>query len=358
MEKRTPLNSLSDKYGYKPELLNFKSGKALEKIASTTYIPNDLDKIIRDIQASPDKDSVYLYDRALGCGETYGPNNNGDWFGRDDLINHHDSFTKTAALYRLHKNTGPNIGKVMASSYNEKLDTVDLILKAPLRELSDDIRKLDQGFSLATSMGAKVEHDVCSICGKKSKSRGEYCSHLKYSMLKMFEDGRQVYAENPRPRFIDISLVVIPADPGSAVLRKIASITRDQYIKKTTERQPERGHIDSRMIKFAYQTMSPMDAIMTLHSIVGPLRPDEFQAIFSKNASLLVPNAVAKVTYSRVKPIDIKGKCIEKIANEIKDITTLEQAGEACYIPMSNVMRDAYLSYRIATKTVPGPFIV
>lgn len=346
--------------GLKPELLNFSSGRALEKIASTTYIPEELDKIIRDIQAAPEKDSVYLYDRALGAGEVYGPNNNGDWFGKDELINHHDSFTKSAALYRHHQNKGPKIGDVVGSAYNKRLDTVDLIIKAPLSQVAADVKKLENGFALGTSMGARVEHDICSICGKKSRHRGEYCPHLKYNMLKMYEDGNQVFARNPKPRFIDISLVIIPADPSSAVLRKIAGLDGFNFHEKQSIKSEfdHRGPINRKLLKIAYEMMNPMDAVMTLDSIIGPLRPDEFSAIFNKNASLIMSGVTPCVTYKHVKMGQINGKVMNKFAYEIRDITTLEDGGETCYMSMSEPLREAYLKYRILTKTVPGPFII
>lgn len=321
IEKRID-HPLSD-HGLHSRVLTFSEGNALEKVARDNYIPPSLDKAIREIQSSPDPSMVYLYDRALGAGEIYGPNNNGDFFSKSDLKSHHDSFVKSARLYRHHKSNGPNIGDVMASAYNEKLDTVDLIIRAPLEKVASDVEKLDNGFILATSMGARLKYDVCSYCGNRASRRSLYCPHLKYNMLKMYPDGRQVYAINPSPKFVDISLVVIPAAPESAILRKIAS-KRSSIVETLNSGiiAPARGVINPLIVEKT-ANLNRRDLIMTIDSVKGPLRPDEFCAIMRKDASIINPDIVPYVGYKRVAGRLFEGNRIEKLASAIDVIPDL-----------------------------------
>ena len=69
----------------------------------------------------------------------------------------------------------------------------------------------------------KIPFDICNICGNKAPTRKHYCEHLRF-MLRMMhpETGRKVYAINIRPKFFDISYVLIPADKTALTLKKVA----------------------------------------------------------------------------------------------------------------------------------------
>jgi hypothetical protein len=43
------------------------------------------------------------------------------------------------------------------------------------------------------SMGCRIQHSVCSICGNKAKTKFEYCDHIKYMRGKIFNDGKKAY---------------------------------------------------------------------------------------------------------------------------------------------------------------------
>ncbi|NDC22579.1 MAG: hypothetical protein EBZ49_00390 [Proteobacteria bacterium] len=69
----------------------------------------------------------------------------------------------------------------------------------------------------------RVPFDVCSICGNKAPTRQQYCEHLKYYMGKIHPDtGKMAYAINTRPKFFDISQVLIGADKIAKTLKKVA----------------------------------------------------------------------------------------------------------------------------------------
>jgi hypothetical protein len=186
-----------------------------------------------DIQnkwASLDKDpnKSYLHVIAMTDSTKYGPNNNGDFFYGDDLRKYHPSFIENAYVFLHHVNKDPkkSLGKPIYSFYNENMHRVELILAIdkdkPLSAKTVASIKADE--DIYVSMGVKVSHDICSICGNKARTRKEYCTHLRYNMKKILPDGRQVYAINPAPlKFFDISVVSKPADKVAWALEKAAS---------------------------------------------------------------------------------------------------------------------------------------
>lgn len=62
----------------------------------------------------------------------------------------------------------------------------------------------------------------CTICGNRAATRREYCDHLKYEMGKIYPDGTQSAALNPKPKFFDSSWVIRPADRTGLMLKKVA----------------------------------------------------------------------------------------------------------------------------------------
>lgn len=332
----------------------FRSNEGLNKVAfaAGTHIPDKLGRLIREIERSPEPGMVYFYDRAMGAGEVYGANNNGDWFGRDELIEHHPSFEKDAHMFRHHQNKDPNnaIGSIVGAAYNYPLDTVDLILKAPLEKVAAEVQAYEGGNIVQTSMGAKVPHDECSICANKARTRMEYCEHLRMHMRKIMPDGRQVYAKNPKPKFVDLSVVIVGADPGSMFLRKIASFKGGELKKKdvgsfsTSERRPV---LHPKVV----EAMSPFefeDAIATLHQVVGPLRPDEFQAVMRKDASLIRTDIIPYVGYQMVSG-DFSGTAERRIVPVLQKIAgqCIDEGSRIIQADfMSGDERYAYLHYR------------
>jgi hypothetical protein len=372
MDKRTPFE-FEAAYGQKSYVLNFgEDPQALTKLASVeAHIPDKLASAMQSIQAAPEPGMAYLYDRALGAGEIYGANNNGDWFGRDELINHHETFEKYAKFYEHHKNKDPsnNIGDVVAAAYNYPLDTVDLILRSPMEKIAYDLKRMKRGHVMATSMGAKVPYDECNYCGNRAKTRAKYCIHLRTQMLKIMRDGRQVYAKNPRPRFVDISKVVIAADPGSQILRKVANLQVFLDPAGINKRSAMRKEIDAGRFDLkpgegrpvmrpelieATNHLDRPSAIRTLDSALGELRPDEFQAVLHKDASRIRPDIIPYVMPERVPHRVLDGEPHLKIANlcSMVENLPLDQSAKVTFADfLDRHEKVAYLQYR---KSRPG----
>lgn len=322
----------------------------MDKIASLgSHIPEKLQKRISYIEKNAEKNKAYFYIRALGAGEVYGPNNNGDWFGKDELINHHETFEKDAHFFRNHNNKDPRnkIGDVSSAAYNYELDTVDLIAEADTKDIQEELAKIASGDSyMMTSMGAKVPYDECSICGNKAKQRIQYCNDLRFNMLKILPDGRQVHAKNPSPKFVDISSVIVPAEPYSKALRKIASyFDKESEIKKTDIGNiQDRGVIKKEVID-AVSHLPFSEGIGTLTSTYGPLRPDEFLAVLHKDASLIQESYIPYVSYEQpTKTASFVSN--ETLGKHLDFIETNNCGSDFVHFSMTPMEKMAYINYR------------
>lgn len=216
----------------------------------------------------PDPANIYVLVNALGAGEFWGSNINGDWFPEGSLIHKgpiygYETFYQ-AFPYKHHVNKDPSrsFGKVELACWNDAMKRVELIVsinreRARRFGAEDVIDKLDRNMFPDVSMGCKVPYDLCSKCldwekyrraqstfdpkrhrsvgaavlefHKKDPIRGlsvtrnDYCEHLKTMLNKILSDGTKVYAINDYPRFFDISFVFIGADKTAKVMAKLAS---------------------------------------------------------------------------------------------------------------------------------------
>lgn len=197
-----------------------------EETGLTKQASAEIDDFVKDIHV---RDGFYyLHINAMGAGEYYGSNRNGDYFPEEQLIRWHKTFeTSPAHLFRHHVNKDPAkaIGKVIFSYYNHRMHRVELIVEASKTLAADEYYKITElGQYPATSMACNTPFDVCSVCGNKAHSRNEYCTHLTTQLNTLYPDGRKVMALNLGPlKFFDISIVIRPADITSSVLEKVAN---------------------------------------------------------------------------------------------------------------------------------------
>lgn len=217
------------------------------KTASKRDLPKEVDEAIKNLKRK--KDHSYVLVTAMGDGETWGENKNGDYFpydglmgvqntpvwgemaGKDERLNSDKKNVQRyltfqdASFFKHHRNKierDPHFGYVPASIWNPKMRTVLLIIGVDRNKDPENAAKIDRNELINVSMGAKLPWDRCSICHKKHKSVSEYCNHLKFQMHKIMPDGRRAYAENLFPRFFDISDVTRPAFLAGQQLEKIA----------------------------------------------------------------------------------------------------------------------------------------
>ena len=169
---------------------------------------------------APDDNHFGIHLIAMGCGEDYGFNKNGDWWTRDGLKHNTGSygahtFVKNGAYYLEHNNRGPEVarGSIKAARYNDDMQRVELVVWGDKRKAEEDYQHAKTGKTLTFSMSARVPDDECSCCGHRAKSSRNYCGHLKHSMTKWLAPfSKFAYAINHKPNFFDISRVRNPAD--------------------------------------------------------------------------------------------------------------------------------------------------
>ena len=217
------------------------------KVATTRDLPKEVDEAIKNLARK--KDHSYVLVTAMGDGETWGENKNGDYFpfdglmgvqntpvwkevaGKDERANEEMKAKeryKTFAdghFFHHHKNKiehDPHFGYVPASIWNPKMRTVLLIIGIDNKKDPETAEMIARNELLAVSMGAKLPWDRCSICKSKHKTLLQYCPHLRNQMHQTLPDGRKVYAENLFPRFFDISKVTRPAFLAGMQLEKVA----------------------------------------------------------------------------------------------------------------------------------------
>jgi hypothetical protein len=180
------------------------------KSASSSAIT---EKLIRD--NLPDKDHFAVHNIALGAGEFWGQNRNGDYFPEEMLIRDHPTFVKNGHFFREHKNSNPKyaIGKVVASAFNEPMHRVELIIHGDKRKAEPEYERAKAGKESHYSMSVSVPYDICSCCEHKAAKTIYYCPCLQDHMNQWMPKFKKfAYAENPKGRFFDISDVANNAD--------------------------------------------------------------------------------------------------------------------------------------------------
>ncbi len=223
------------------------------------------------------KNNAYLHVIAMGAGDYYGQNNNGDFFYEKDLKEYHKTF-ETAGIFVQHFNKDPSksIGNVVKSIYNDAMHRVELLLEIRKSKAPDIYADIERGDRIKVSMGVKVPQEMCSYCGSITKgSLANRCDHLKFNMHQQMGNGQVVYAINiPPMNFFDISVVRKPADSqGHALFQKVASENED--------------HLEDKIATL----VKHMDAIDTLPSAVSIDELDKFRKGFSPEAIVKIVNA-------------------------------------------------------------------
>ena len=214
------IDSMSFSEDWKVTLLDAES-EGLEKAAAADEVMD----FTKNMEKKPGK--FYLHINAMGAGEYYGANRNGDYFPEENLLQWYKTFeTSPAHVFRHHVNKDPSIaiGKVIYSYYNPRMHRVELVAEVDDELAAAEKSAIEAGRFPMTSMACHTPYDVCSICGNKASTRAMYCQHLNSQLGQTLPDGRKVMSLNVGPlKFFDISMVIRPADVTSSVLQKVAS---------------------------------------------------------------------------------------------------------------------------------------
>ena len=116
---------------------------------------------------APDDDHFGVHLIAMGAGEFYSFNKNGDWWTKEGLIKYHPTFVSHGNLFREHLNQDPKkrIGVVKASAYNLEMERVELVVWGDKRKAEKEYARAKTGKELAFSMSARVPYDKCLPAG-------------------------------------------------------------------------------------------------------------------------------------------------------------------------------------------------
>jgi hypothetical protein len=240
-----------------------------------------------------------LHVLALGAGEYWGANRNGDFFSEEALLKYHPTFVKYGHFHKNHKNksTDPKYGKVEKSWYNPKMHRVELIVAIEDNKNNDVLNALEKGEDIPVSMAAKLPYDVCSICGNKrtSPKPKDTCKHVRDMLTKILPDGQQVFCFNPEPKFFDISKVWKPADRTAYVFKKVASLQ-----KQASATVPKRVFPFYNLQKTALSKMALINKLSELEKrvegeITGKIDDGKIKALKPGVAKADLPEEVLKV---------------------------------------------------------------
>lgn len=193
--------------------------ETLEEIRDKVSCPERLKRRLASlppIQLDP-KRYLYLRNRSISAMETYGPNQNGDAFPREELIKGHLTFI--GAPLTLDHISDLVVGSVIDSHFvplkNGDGDYVENILALDKKEaerispgLVDHILN---GSITDTSMGVLVDYSVCSVCKNKAYEISQYCSHVKFEkgskVVLASGEEKLVYEINYGLKFLEDSII-------------------------------------------------------------------------------------------------------------------------------------------------------
>ena len=180
-------------------LFTEKTDGYFEKVAAPKLLP-DVVKYIENLK--PRSDAQYVLVNAMGAGEFWGSNINGDYFPETALIHRPDNWTGNPLLDKIrskdwpygyptfynakpflhHRNKDypphnhPSFGEIELAAWNPNMKRVELV-----HRIDKDLcakggglglwDKLKAGDYPDTSMGCKVPFDTCSICLDEQRYR-------------------------------------------------------------------------------------------------------------------------------------------------------------------------------------------
>ena len=225
-----------------------------------------------------DPNFLYVEVRAVSAGEYYGNNKNIDYFPEGELnppkknAGYGKETFITAHVFKNHdnKDVANAIGDVLKVTWDDEMKGVNLLLRIDKLVSPSVVRGFEAGYITDVSMGCRVHHVVCSICGHNARTKVDYCNHLKTEKGKIYPDGKKVQEINIQPKFHDISVVLNGAEKIAKVMRiyKDDSTKREKTASLTSE-DMTRIALDLGMSKHA--STDSVDGMLKLAGFEGGL---------------------------------------------------------------------------------------
>ena len=313
----------------------------MEKLTTFSLLPNeglevlDSDLVKTASFALPDgveydPDYLYMIVRAVSAGEYWGPNKNLDYFPEKELLASFKTFL-SAHTFKNHENKHIEnaIGDVLKADWNDIMKCVELLLRIDRRIAPTIVRGFEKGFMTDVSMGCRIDHSICSICGNKAKTRFEFCEHIKSMKGKVFDDGKKVYEINIGPKFHDISTVLNGAEKCAKMLNLYVHNS-----KVTAQINKSASKVEEKIEKVAsFESSINSDEILTMRKQADEILSDAeiFEKVAHDNRSFSEKLAEAKE--------ELKAKVAEKAIEEVS------KKGHQSLDKVSDILNMLYTEY-------------
>lgn len=316
----------------------------LMKVASADILPKGV---------GYDPEFLYIYVKAVSAGEYYGDNKNNDFFPEEELKAWYKTFL-TAHTFKNHENKDIKnaIGDVVFAEWDEEMKCVKLLIRVDRRIAPSIVRGYEKGYMTDVSMGCRVSHVVCPICGIKAKTKKDYCHHLLYQKGQILPDGRKVYEINIAPKFHDISTVLNGAEK-TAKAEKVGLSLNNGKVLLTEGREKE-----SKTTSFGMEKAASFEGLKK--SFVPDFYEPELDIPLSKKASDSNLYKLAEIKKDIQMKIEkmVKGEIVSKetsLPDEICD--TIKLFGEE-YMDKETTLEISDKIRNIAKKNMTSPIKV
>lgn len=266
-----------------------------------------------------DPDFLYIKVRAISAGEYYSCNKNGDFFPEEELKSHYKTFLD-AHVFKNHENKEVEkaIGDVMDAVWNDEMKYVELFIRINRKVAPTIVAGFEKGYMTDVSMGCRVSHTICSICGNIAKTPSQYCQHIRQHKHEILNDGRKVMEINIAPKFHDISAVLNGADRTAKMTamyvsnEKKAELEKEWGMNKVASYN-QKDHTSERFEDFLSQKETPEEIAM--QKVASAYCIQEFDTpLFEKRASTI--STMEKIAEIKKK---IKGNVIG-VAQSMKQL--------------------------------------
>ena len=310
-------------------------------------------------QVIEEKDPQFYYIRAIAlhAGETNGPNGNGDYFPKNELLASYSTFV--GKRLDLEHDVNYVIGTILDAYPVDDPETkefyIETISKIDKRKHNDIVAKIESGELKSVSMETSVSEASCSICGKKITVREEYCNHLgSEGILREFEAsvdnndlnikaGQKIkaFSINRGLHFNGLGVVGEPADNKADILQRFGNALKNmgESIKHVFEKLTASEYLELEQ-HFAFKSLPKSPTKDTVEKIEKTINANinkdanivkiaEFKSKLSKNiVTPLFKAAAGRIAEEFKISAEERDKVIGELLNEVREKVQIEASVE------------------------------
>lgn len=224
--------------------------------------------LIAEMSRHPD--ALWVRVKAI---EADAPNDNGDYFSREEIIKSYHTF-EGVPVFTNHENNKVEMakGKVVKAEWDDREGAVYCTMYIDRAANASLCRAIEEGYVTDVSMGTQVDYSTCSVCEKKAFTAEDYCPHVK-TMKGRPVDGKKVFEKNFGLKFIEISVVTDGAckdctirevlDPQDYLMRVAAAVeTYNKSLTKTAQMTKDGGQAEIQKLNQAMDLLEDVSRTM------------------------------------------------------------------------------------------------